>query len=94
MNTVQQVLISAIHAGALELTKRNADAVLDLYRAMTEFIDTVPSPDDDLLADYKAVEHWLFFAMRKGMNAPDDVTDEQLRELALSQPDNVVAINS
>ena len=83
MNTVQQVLISAIHAGALELTKRNADGVLELYRAMTEFIGRIPAPDDELMADFTAVEHWLFFAMRKGMELPDDVTDEQLREMAI-----------
>lgn len=94
MNAVQQVLVSAIHAGALELTKRNADAVLDLYRALHEFVESVPAPDDELQADYKAVEHWLFFAMRKGMDAPDSVTDDDLREMALAKPDNVVALRS
>lgn len=94
MNAVQQVLISAIHAGALDLTKTNADAVLALYRSMHEFVASVPKPDDELLADYKAVEHWLFFAMRKGAEVPGDVTDDELRSAALWNPDNVVALNS
>jgi hypothetical protein len=93
MNTVQQVLISAINAGALELTKRNADAVLELYRAMKEFIQSVPSPDDELLADYQAVEKWLVFALRKGTGAPDDVTDAELLA-AVCPPDNVIALHS
>jgi hypothetical protein len=78
MNDTQTLLIKAIHAGALELTKHNADAVLALYRAMKEFIGNVPSPDDDLKADYDAVGKWLAFALRKGTGAPDEVTDAEL----------------
>ncbi len=92
MNETQTLLIKAIHAGALEMTKHNADSVLALYQAMREFILTVPMPDDELKADYDAVGKWLALALRKGLGAPDEVTDAELLA-AVCPPDNVVSLH-
>jgi hypothetical protein len=95
MNATQRVLIEAIHADALELTKRNADGVLALYRAMSEcLVETLDVPPVEMEVDYKAVEKWLLMAMRKGAAVPDEVTDEELREVALYVPENPIALKS
>jgi hypothetical protein len=95
MNATQRVLIEAIHADALELTKRNADGVLALYRAMSEcLVETLDVPPVEMEVDYKAVEKWLLMAMRKGAAVPEEVTDEELREVALHVPENPIALES
>jgi hypothetical protein len=92
MNDTQTLLIKAIHADALELTKNNAYAVLALHQAMREFILTVPMPDDELKADYDAVGNWLASALRKGLGAPDDVTDAELLAAVDARPVRVMSI--
>lgn len=78
MNDTQTLLIKAIHADALELTKNNADAVLALWLALRDFLGRISRPDEELLADVAAVKQWLALAIRKGTGAPDEVTDEEL----------------
>jgi hypothetical protein len=92
MNATQTLLIKSIHAGALELTKNNAYAVLALHQAMRDFILTVPMPDDELKADYDAVGNWLSLAIRKGTGAPDEVTDAELLAAVDARPVKVMSI--
>lgn len=94
MNATQRLLIDAIHDGALELTKRNADAVLALYRAMSECLAMMDVPPGEMLVDYKVVESWLLMAMRKGAAVPEEVTDDELREVALHVPESPIALES
>jgi hypothetical protein len=83
MNAVQTLLIEAIHAGALELTKHNADSVLVLYVSLDDFIRRLPNPLDSLKDDLKAVEKWVFFAMRAGSESYAASTDDELRARVL-----------
>ena len=78
MNNTQTLLIKAIHADALELTKNNADAVLALWRALRAFVAPLTNAAPETLEDLAAVTQWLALALRKGTGAPDDVTDEEL----------------
>jgi hypothetical protein len=95
LNAIQRLLIDAIHADVLELTKRNADCVLALYRAMSEcLLETLDVPPVEMEVDYKAVEKWLLMAMRKGAAVPKEVTDEELREVALHVPENPIVLDS